>query len=455
LAKALTVKAVESAKADGKRCEIADGHTRGLYLVVQPSGLKGWVFRYRFTDKPRKLTIGPLLDERKEPVDGPLPLGAPHTLAEARIAAQAARVAVGLGTDPGAAKVEAKKARLADPTSDLVETYAKTFITQHCKPNNRSWAETDRQFKTTILPVIGKKRVREVTKADVVGIRDKLIDAAKPIMANRVFATLRKFFNWLVGRGTLEISPCVGLAMPSAEMSRDRVLSWSELAALWSATANVSEPFGQLIRTLILTLQRREEVGALNDAELERERLIWTIPAERAKNGKAHVVPITGAILAEIDGARRVGKKGIVFSTTGETSVSGFSKTKRRLDEALQFNVPWTFHDIRRTGATGMAELGEPIHVVEAVLNHKSGTIKGVAAVYNRHDYFQEKQRAITAWGRFIADVIANEQVRLAYGRMKDRRPFIEAIHADDDAHWLRYVEGLKPVAPIAIAEVA
>mgnify|MGYP001139716578 CR=1 FL=1 len=447
MAKALTVKTVEFVKSDGKRREIADGHTRGLYLVVQPSGAKGWVFRYRFLDRPRKLTIGPVLDERKVAVVGLIPLGAPHTLAEARIAAQSAKVSVGLGTDPGAAKIEAKRAHPADPERDLVETYAKIFIDQHCKPNNRSWQETERQFNTTISPAIGKKRVSEVTKSDIVGIRDKLLDAGKRIMANRVFATLRKFFNWLVGRGALEISPCNGLSMPSAETSRDRVLSWGELAALWSATASLSEPFGQLIRTLILSLQRREEVGALNDAEVERERLIWTIPGDRAKNGKAHVVPITGAILHEIDSVKRVGEKGIVFSTTGETSVSGFSKTKRRLDEALQFNVPWTFHDIRRTGATGMAELGEPIHVVEAVLNHKSGAIKGVAAVYNRHDYFQEKQRAIVAWGRFVEHVITDENARLAYGRMKDRRPFIEAIHADDDANWRSYLTGLKQVA--------
>lgn len=447
MAKALTVKAVEAFKSDGKRLEVADGHTRGLYLVVQPSGAKGWAFRYRFDNRPRKLTIGPVLDDRKVPVEGLIPLGAPHTLSEARIAAQSAKLRVGLGSDPGGAKIEARKAKPLDPKRDLVETLATTFINQHCKPNNRSWAETERQFKTTILPAVGKKRVGEVSKSDIVGIRDSLLDAGKRIMANRVFATLRKFFNWLVGRGSLEMSPCIGLTMPSAETSRDRVLSWTELAALWDATAGLNEPFGQLVRTLVLTLQRREEVGGLNDAELERERLVWTIPSDRAKNGKAHVVPLTPRVLSEIESVRRVGDKGIVFSTTGETSVSGFSKTKRRLDDNLKFNAPWTFHDLRRTGATGMAELGEPIHVVEAVLNHKSGAIKGVAAVYNRHDYYQEKQRALVAWGRFVENIVTSEAARTAYGRMKDRRPFIEAIHADGDAEWLRYVESLKQTA--------
>lgn len=444
MAKALTVKGVEAARpdGDGKRLEIPDGHTRGLFLVVQPSGVKSWALRYRFDGRPKKLTIGPVLINRDDPFDGPLPLGSPHTLGEARSAAQTGKLAVASGRDPGAFKI-ASKAPQADPERHLVRKHAGRFVEQYCKPKNRSWPETERQFNTTILPMIGAKRIDEVTKADIVNIRDGLVEAGKPIMANRVFATLRKFFNWLVGRGALEISPCTGLSMPSAETSRDRVLSWTELHALWRATHNLGEPFGPLIRTLILSGQRREEVAGLNDGEIDRDRMTWTIPASRAKNGKAHIVPITDTYIATIDSVKRIGDKGIVFSTTGKTAVSGFSKAKGRLDEALQFNAPWTLHDLRRTVATGMAELGEPIHVVEAVLNHKSGSIKGVAAVYNRHDYFEEKVRAIRAWDRFIHDVITDDVARLAYGRMRDRRALIAAIHSDEK-RWRRYLSMLN-----------
>jgi integrase len=447
MSKALTVKSIEAVRAGDKRLELPDGHTRGLFLVVQPSGVKSWALRYRFGGRPRKLTIGPLLLSRDATIGGPRPLGSPQTLAEARTAAQTAKLAIASGNDPGAAKT-AERTSPADPEENLVRKHASRFVEQYCKPKNRSWRETERQFKTTILPVIGAKRIAEVTKVDVVRIRDGLVEAGTPIMANRVFATLRKFFNWLVGRGALEKSPCSGLSMPSAETSRDRVLSWTEVDTLWRETFSLSEPFGALIRTLVLSGQRREEVAGLNDSEIDRARMTWTIPAVRAKNGKTHIVPITDTYVATVDRVKRIGEKGLVFSTTGETPVSGFSKAKARLDELLKFDLSWTLHDLRRTVATGMAELGEPIHVVEAVLNHKSGSIKGVAAVYNRHDYFEEKARAITAWCRFIEDVITDEAVRLAYSLMRDRRALITAIHGDE-RRWRRYLSILKQLTVV------
>lgn len=441
VAKALTAKGVEAARSEGKRIEVPDGHTRGLFLIIQPSGVKSWALRYRFEGRPKKLTIGPVLINRDQPDVAPA-LGSPHTLGEARTAAQMAKLSVGHRVDPAAA-LKAAKAPLPDPESHLVKAHSNRFVQQYCKPKNRSWRETERQFKTTIHPAIGHRRVSEVTKADIVAIRDGLIEGGKPIMANRVFATLRKFFNWLVGRGVLEASPCAGLSMPSSERSRDRVLSWSEVAAMWTASEELGEPFGALFRALLLSGQRRDEVAALKDQEIDSVRSIWTIPAERAKNGKAHIVPVTDAFVELIAKVKRVGKLGLVFSTTGETPVSGFSRAKARLDDIVKFNEPWTLHDLRRTVATGMAELGEPIHVVEAVLNHRSGTIKGVAAVYNRHDYFEEKARALMAWGRFVSDVVTDDAARLAYGRLKDRRTFIQAIHGQEKG-WGRCLKALK-----------
>lgn len=460
---ALTAKFVEKAKAEPAkrnpekgvvRTEFPDGHTRGLFLVVQPSGAKSWVFRYRFgvndEGKPKscKLMIGPVITSRTYAVEGDIPLGQPHLLAEARTAAQAAKLMVARGIKPGSAKKNS--AVPTDSERDLVETHAALFIKIYVTPKYRSPAETIRQFSTTILPVIGSKHIGEVTKADIVKIRDDLLEAGTPIMANRIFATLRKFFNWSVGRGALETTPCAGLSMPSAETSRDRVLSWHEVAALWATVDVLNEPFGSLVRMLLLTAQRRSEVGEMRDNEFDRDRMIWTVPASRAKNGITHILPVTGEIAALIDGVKRVGSDGFVFSTTGKSPVSGFSKMKARLDEALQFNSPWTLHDIRRTVATGMAELGHPPHVVEAILNHKSGTIKGVAAIYNRHDYFEEKSLAVEAWGRFLHDVISNDTARLSYSRLRDRRDFKKAIHSDEDT-WRTFIEPMqRPVEKAA-----
>lgn len=391
---ALTDKAIKAAKAISARKEYPDGKD-GLYLVVQPSGAKSWAVRYRFDGKPRKIT---------------LPLRYPQMdLAAARQAAKEIALQVSKGHDP-AAKVQPK-------TSDAVRTHAERFLAAY-KSGHRSGDEVQRQFDKLILPAIGDKPIHAVTPDDIAGLLAPSMDAGRGYMANRTLATVRRFFSWAVDNRILKDSPAGGLKKPAPEKARDRVLSWDEVAALWAATGRAGPPYGPLVRLLLLTAQRREEVTCLRDCEIDKARTVWTIPGDRAKNGKEHEVPLTKAMLAELDGVRRIAGCEWVFTTNGTTPFQGHSKCKVRLDGELGFAEPWRLHDIRRTVATGLAELRTPPHVIEAILNHKSGQVSGIAAVYNRHDYFEEKAQALVAWNRFL-EIICDDKMRALYDRMR------------------------------------
>lgn len=446
MAKDLTAVTVRNAKArlkDGVpvRTEIPDGKTRGLFLIVQPSGAKSWALRYRFAGKPAKLTIGPVLEARETPLDE-VPIGEPHTLAEARLAADRARAQVATGQDPK----ERHKAAMAAPVQSVtVEAASEAFMTgRKAQAKNRAAYEVQRQFDVYINPAIGAKPIDTVTGDDARGIVKALVQSGSPLMANRVHATLATFFKWAADADQKLVpqSPYKEFSKPSDEKPRDRVLSNAELAALWNLAGDEGQPFGTIVRLLILTGQRRSEVSGIRDSELDLNARLWTIPAARAKNSQKHLVPLSPQVLAELAGVKRVASKlGLWFTTTGETPFSGHSKAKGRIDGKLGFAEAWRLHDIRRTVSTGMAALGVSDAVVEAILNHKSGTKAGVAGVYNRHSYLDEAELALEAWGRFVTDIIAHDERRLAWDAMRgrDRVRARLAIH-DEDETWQAFL---------------
>lgn len=416
MAKVLKAKAVETFKPDpGKRLEVPDAALPGLYLVVQPSGARSWAYRYRHGTKPRKLTIGAY------PKIG---------LAEARTAAREAAQAVALGTDPAAAKAEAKAdAKVAEETGrDKVRTLVDAFYKRHLSQLKSGW-HARQYLDRFVIAKWGDRDVHSITKRDVIELLDEIVDGGTPTTANRVLAHVRKFFNWCVERDVLERAPTVGVKAPAKERTRDRVLSDDELRWLWKATDAEGQPFGPLARFLLLTGQRLGEGVALTDREVSDG--VWHLAASRTKNGRAHDVPLSSAALDVLASVKRIkGPTSLVFTTTGETPVSGYDRAIRRLRgrveaaarkekaEAAGLPVeavepvtvePWGFHDLRRTAATGMARLGFPVHVVEAVLNHASGAVSGVAAIYNRHDYAVEKRAALEAWGRHVAGLTAEK----------------------------------------------
>jgi integrase len=413
----LTAKSVGSAKPDpSRRIEKPDAALPGLYLVVQPSGARSWALRFRRDGRSAKLTIGPVLDRREEATPASLPLGQPHTLTEARTAARTALRVLAEGKDPAVARKATQAAASANPDRDLIRQLSATFVDRYCKPRNRSWAEVERQFKAEINPKWGARRVQDIKKRDVLDLLDGIVDRGSPVTANRVFATLRKFFNWLVERDVLESSPCAGVKKPTAEHSRDRILTDDEIKLFWKATAWFEYPFGPIWRLLLLTGQRREEVAGMTRKEIDLAEKVWTIPSGRTKNGEAHSVPLSPAAVEIIEILPKVGKAGFLFTTTGETHVTGYSRSKGRLDSKMleitreadpeAVLTPWTLHDLRRTMASGMARLNVNLPVIEKVLNHTSGSFAGIVGVYQRHEFAEEKRAALEAWASFVEGLV-------------------------------------------------
>jgi integrase len=217
----------------------------------------------------------------------------------------------------------------------------------------------------------------------------------------------------------------LNIPRPAAENPRDRVLSDDEIVAFWKGCKSLGWPFGWLFRLLLLTAQRRDEVGNMTWLEVDLEGGLWMLPRERAKNDRAHEVQLSRLALEILAAAPRIDGSQFIFTTTGRRPASGFSKAKQRLDtrmaqvlteelakgypgkDKIATGVPaWTLHDLRRTAATGMASLNVPPHVVDRILNHVSGTIRGVAAVYNRHAYLDERKAALEAWGRHVEGLV-------------------------------------------------
>lgn len=404
MARALTTKAVENMKPDPeKRFEVPDPGLTGLYLVMQPSGSKSWALRYRFNGKPAKLTLG------KWPIMG---------VADARAAATAAIEEVEHGRDPAAAKKAAKVATAHDAERDKVSSVIDLFLKRHASRNRRA-DDVAAMFRREIIGKWGDREIQSITKRDVIDVLDAVVDRGSPVTANRLRAHLNTLFNWAKGRDIIDVNPLDGIKPPAPEKPRDRVLTDDEICLFWNACDGLQYPFGPLYRLLLLTGQRLREVAEMTWREIDGDT--WTIPALRTKNGDEHIIPLSPDARAVLDGLPRVGR--FLFSTTGTTPVSGFTRAKERIDklmaEAVNKDLPegaepvtipaFTIHDLRRTAATGMAGLRFPPHVVEAVLNHRSGTRRGVAGVYNRFDYAEEKRQALDAWGRFVLTLVQGE----------------------------------------------
>jgi integrase len=333
---------------------------------------------------------------------------------------------VGQGGDPLAEKQERQRQAV-----DLAfDAYAQDrFRDGYAKIEwAKSYGLVERTLRLHAIPVLGSKPLPKITKADIAAVLDR-IPAKQAGVRRNTFTVLRRLFRVAAARGDLERSPIEGVGPPRAPASRDRVLDDDELAIVWRAAATLGYPFAPYFQLLILTGQRREEVAGLEWGELQRSAALWTLPAARAKNGVVQLVHLTEAAIEILDGMSDVKRaagavtwprKGFVFTTNGKTSVSGYSKAKARLDKAIDELrleeaeegvkvapfTSWRVHDLRRTLATGLQRLGVRFEVTEAVLNHISGAKAGVAGVYQRHDWRDEKRGALEVWGRHVAGLL-------------------------------------------------
>ncbi|MFC6026885.1 tyrosine-type recombinase/integrase [Methylobacterium mesophilicum] len=241
--------------------------------------------------------------------------------------------------------------------------------------------------------------IADIRRAHVAQCLDEITVRA-PATANRARSQLSTFFAWAIGQGLTETNPVIGTNKPAKDVRRSRVLSASELATVWRVVGD--DDFGRIIRLLILTGQRRNEVARMVWDELDLEAGVWTIPAERAKNGRVHEVPLSEPAVAILRTCSMREGVPYLFGRNRTGPFSGFSAAKDRLDAAVQLRTPWVIHDLRRTLATGMNDLKVPPHIVEAVINHVSGAKGGVAGTYNWALYREEKREALDFWAAHV-----------------------------------------------------
>lgn len=431
----ITKRAVDAVKPGQRDTFVWDTDLTGFGLKVSPAGGKTYVFQYRLArpgeakrTAPRRYTIGR---------HGAL---APE---QARELARKLATMVASGTDPfelEAARTAAKdlarheaeqRARIE---SDLAfDRYALLWLAdyEHEKGRRPSSVRLATGIVSNHLtPALKSKPMPHIIRNDLQKVLDSIAPKQKALR-RAVYAYASVLFGWAVKRGDIAANPIDAMGKPEAPKARERVLADAELAKIWQAS-HADAVFGPFYRLLILTGQRRAEIAGMDWAELDKSAAIWTIPADRAKNGVAHIVPLSASAVAELNAviaARSAEpnkddnvdgridgkwpKAGPVLTTNGRTAISGFSKAKLALDATIanvSNKVPlldWRIHDIRRTVATGFQRLGIRFEVTEAVLNHVSGARSGVAGIYQRHDWKDEKRSALDAWARHVAFIVA------------------------------------------------
>jgi integrase len=302
------------------------------------------------------------------------------------------------GRDLAAEKREARRRVVEDRVEDLLET----FIAQHVS-QNRSAREISRLLRREAGRPWTGRSIHEITKRDVVAVISAIEQRGAPGTANKALKVIKTFLRWCVGRAVLDRSPAEGVPLPAKVVARDRVLTDRELAQIILAAREMGGPYGGLVELLALTGQRREEVAGMPWGELDLHQRVWTLPKSRTKNAKEHAVHLSEQ---SIDVLKRTTVRGpFVFSILGIKPVRGFSRAKRQIDE-LSRVTGWRLHDLRRTCVSGMARLGIAPHVADKILNHQGGTISGVAAVYQRHEFLSERREALERWGAHLSNLI-------------------------------------------------
>jgi len=382
----LTKSAIDSLPTTKSDIVYWDASSPGFGVKVTPKGRKVFIVLYRTGgagSKLRKYTIGPY---------------GRVTLHQARGAAQKIFAARLEGRDPAAEKREAKRRIVADRVEDLLETFISQRLSQ-----NRSAGEIARLLRRVVGKTWAGRSIHEITKRDVVEIVIAIEQRGAPVAANKTLKSIKAFLRWCVGRAVLDQSPAEGVPLPAKEVARDRVLDDQELAQVILAARQIGGAYGGIVELLALAGQRREEVARMAWEELDLARRIWTIPKSRTKNAKAHVVHLSEQALAVFKQLERRGL--LVFSLSGTKPFQGFSKAKRELDQ-LSGVTGWRIHDLRRTCVSGMARLGVAPHVADKILNHQTGTISGVAAVYQRHEFLAERKSALDKWGSHIGELL-------------------------------------------------
>jgi integrase len=363
-----------------------DDQVPGFGVRMRAGGSKTWIFQYKVGSQQRRISLGAV-----SAID----------VGRARASAGDLYARVRLGADPAADRMDAR--------SKAAETFiavANRFLAyKRLRVRASTLAELERHITRDAKP-LHPLQIEKIARRDVAACLAAVLENSGPVASNRVRAALNGLFVWGMGLGVLESNPIVG-TLRHAERSRDRVLAPQELAAVWHAASDGSH-FGSIVRLLMLTGQRANEIAALTWSEVDVNKGFVALSGARTKNHRAHQVwlshPARAIIAAQ---PRRVLPSGqprdLIFGVSDAGGFSGWSSAKKKLDariaQATGKELPhWTVHDLRRSLSTHACEIGIAPHIVEGILNHYSGHRRGTSGVYNRATYAEPARVALDRW---------------------------------------------------------
>lgn len=415
---------------DGKLTEYADTKERGLALRITAAGVKSWTFRYRtFAGEQKRMSLGRLDDV---------------SLADARNLVVAERAKVAKRQDPvamrRAEKAEAVRLATLETVKEIGDRYfAEAAYGRHrpdARPKRQSTIDMEKgYFDRLIAPHFGKERLADLSRARIQAFVNDLAsgdgsgEKASRSAARQCRVILNAIFNFAMWQELATVNPCRFVTVPRFR-PRERILSDEELRALWCAFRDapgmenvfVSRPVVIATQLAALTLQRRSEITGMRKCEIDYEGKIWTIPGDRTKNHRTHVVPLSDAAMTLLREAESLSKESeFVFPSPRDAAKpiepAALSHAWRRVCGAVNLKDTRP-HDLRRTGATMLTSerLGFPRFIVSRILNHASDTggSATVTEVYDRHSYMPEKRRALEAWKELLLEIVGERQKRSA-----------------------------------------
>jgi integrase len=374
-----------------------DDDIPGFGLRIRKGGARTLIFQYRQGSKQRKLTLG-----------SATALG----IEAARSEARRLHAQVRLGHDPAANKIESR-ARAVETFGALLKPYL-DHKRKELKP--RSYVEVERHLSKHAKPLHGRQ-LAKIDRRAIAALLTPLANNSGPTEANHVRISLSAFYGWAMREGLADANPVMNTNKAAENGGRDRVLSRGELRSIWTAAG--ADDYGVILKLLMLTGQRREEIGGLRRQEIDLDKAVISLPGERTKNKRPHDIPLSGPAITLLKShlARLDPEREYIFGN-GRRGYSAWAKPKSRLDqkllEAAAIREHWTVHDMRRTFSTvAHDELGIAPHIVEAVLNHVSGHRAGVAGRYNRALYAREKAAALAQWGDFVMAAVEGRKAKV------------------------------------------
>ena len=314
--------------------------------------------------------------------------GAPWTPDTARNEARRLLGVLATGIDPCA------QAFVGEGFATAIDRYLERKRTA-LKP--RSFYDIERYLRDRAAP-LHLLRLDEIDRRKIAALLGQIETNSGPVSRNRARSALSSFFSWCISEGLLDANPVQGTAKAAQNGSRERVLTTEELRELWHTLPQINEGFADIIRLLLLTGLRRNEVGLLTWNEVDFKRGMIVLGPDRTKNRKTFELPLSTQALAILERQHRRNSTEFVFSDKG---YQDWDRAKQRLDRKLGI-AEWHLHDLRRTCATQLGELGIQPHYVEAILNHVSGHKRGVAGTYNRAKYADEMRTALQRWANHL-----------------------------------------------------